>query len=82
MFSLIAFVVSLVIQAVCYLLQPNTNKNKNASPGTLNDMDVPTCTEGNQIPVVFGQRWIDPNVVWYGDFWAFAIRKSSGAGKK
>ena len=81
MFSLIAFIVSLALEAICYLLQPQTKKST-VSPATLNDLDVPTCTEGNQIPVVFGKRYVDPNVVWYGNFGASAIRKSSGAGKK
>jgi len=83
MFGLVAFVVSLALSAICYLLMPQTVKRpQSATPGTISDSDVPTCTEGNQIPVVFGERWIDPNVVWYGDFSTSIVWKwSSGGGK-
>lgn len=48
-------------------------------PSTLDDFDVPTAEEGRPIPWVFGTVWLrGPNVLWYGDMRAVAIREKSG----
>lgn len=61
---------------ISYALQP---KPKSAKPAPLGDFNVPTAEEGREIPVLFGTRDIQgPNVVWYGDLRATAIRSKSG----
>ena len=80
MASLILFIVSLVLQAICYLLMPKKKVNS-PTPADLKDFDIPSCTEGDQIPVVFGRRYVDPNVTWYGNFNTVAVKKNS-SGKK
>jgi hypothetical protein len=53
-----------------------------AKPAAMEDIGVPTATEGRPVPVLFGTRLIEnPNVVWWGDLRTVAI-KSKGGGKK
>lgn len=67
------FVVALV---VAYAATP---KPQSQPPAGLGDIKAPTAEEGREIPVLFGTRDIEgPNVVWYGDFRAVAIRKKGG----
>ena len=67
----------LVVSAVIsYATRP---KIQNAKPASLSDFDVPTAEEGREIPVLFGTRDIEaPNVVWYGDMKAKAVKKKGG----
>lgn len=70
---IIAFVVSLVVS---YAMMP---KPQSQPPAGLGDIKAPTAEEGREIPVLFGTRQIDsPNVTWYGDFMAVAIKKKGG----
>lgn len=67
------FVVALV---VAYATMP---KPQSQPPAGLGDVKAPTAEEGREIPVLFGTRDLEgPNVVWYGDFRAVAIRKKGG----
>jgi len=67
------FVVALV---VAYATMP---KPQSQPPAGLGDIKAPTAEEGREIPVLFGTRDLEgPNVVWYGDFRAVAIRKKGG----
>lgn len=67
------FVVALV---VAYATMP---KPQSQPPEGLGDIKAPTAEEGREIPVLFGTRDLEgPNVVWYGDFRAVAIRKKGG----
>lgn len=67
------FVVALV---VAYATTP---KPQSQPPAGLGDIKAPTAEEGREIPVLFGTRDLEgPNVVWYGDFRAVAIRKKGG----
>lgn len=69
----IIFVVALVV-AVAMMPKPQSQP-----PAGLGDIQAPTAEEGREIPVLFGTRDIaGPNVVWYGDFKAVAIRKKGG----
>lgn len=69
----IIFVVALVV-AVAMMPKPQSQP-----PAGLGDIQAPTAEEGREIPVLFGTRDIaGPNVVWYGDFNAVAIRKKGG----
>ena len=71
--QIILWVVSLVIS---YALQP---KPQSQPPAGFGDVKAPTADEGREIPVLFGTRDLEgPNVVWYGDFLAKAIKKKGG----
>ena len=66
------FIVALV---VAFAMAPNAQQQ---SP-TIQEVEAPTAEEGRAIPVLFGTRDIKgPNVVWYGDVKAVAIKKKSG----
>lgn len=46
------------------------------APAGLDSFDFPTAEEGRPIAVLFGKKRIQgPNVVWYGDFWAYRMYK-------
>jgi hypothetical protein len=61
----VAFVVSLVINVIAYVLMP---KPKGPKPDEVKEMDAPVAERGKPVPVVFGTVWIkEANVLWYGD---------------
>ena len=69
------FVFAIVALVVGYALAPKP-ANQNATMGTV---EAPTAEEGASIPVLFGTRdFKGPNVVWYGDVKAVAIKKKGG----
>lgn len=73
MFYAIVFIIALV---AAYAMIPKPEEQK---PATLDDIEAPTAEVGREIPVLFGERDIDgPNVTWYGDFSAVAIKKKGG----
>ena len=46
---------------------------------TPGEIDMPTAEEGKELYVLFGTRDLrDPNVVWYGDITAQAVKKKGG----
>jgi hypothetical protein len=54
-------------------------KPQSQPPAGLGDVQVPTAEEGREIPVLFGTRFLTgPNVTWYGDFLAKAVKKKGG----
>lgn len=66
------FIVALV---VAFAMAPNAQQQSAA----IQEVEAPTAEEGRAIPVLFGTRDIKgPNVVWYGDVKAVAIRKKGG----
>jgi hypothetical protein len=68
-------VISFVMLAVSYAIQPKPPKPK---PAALSEFDVPTAEENRPIPVVFGTKRVrGPNVLWYGDLSSAPIRRSS-----
>lgn len=70
------------LAALGTLLRPSSKSTSSMKPASQSDIDIPTATEGRPIPTLFGTRLIeDPNVVWWGDLRADAI-KSKGGGKK
>lgn len=69
----IIFVVALVV-SIAMMPKPESQP-----PAGLGDIKAPTAEEGREIPVLFGTRDIEgPNVVWYGDLLAVAIKKKGG----
>jgi hypothetical protein len=72
-FYALSFVASLVLS---YAMAPKPQSQPKLLPG---EFKIPTADEGREIPVLFGIRDIDsPNIVWYGDFAAEAIKKKGG----
>lgn len=70
----VTWVVSLVV--VSSAMRP---KSESIKPAAFEELDVPVAEVGKEIPVLFGTRDIkSPNIVWYGDFSAVAIRKKGG----
>jgi len=66
------FIVALV---VAFAMAPNAQQQSPA----IQEVEAPTADEGRAIPVLFGTRDIKgPNVVWYGDVKAVAIKKKGG----
>lgn len=66
----------IVTTVISYALRPKPPKSK-LQPQALGDL--PIAEEGREIPVLFGTRDITgPNVVWYGDFSAVAIKSKQG----
>ena len=66
------FIVALV---VAFAMAPNAQQQSPA----IQEVEAPTAEEGRAIPVLFGTRDIKgPNVVWYGDVKAVAIKKKGG----
>lgn len=60
-----------------FLFRPDPPAKPKAA--VLEDFDIPTATEGKEIPVLFGTRDIkNSNVMWYGDFKTRAIKKRGG----
>ena len=67
--------VFVVASVVAFVMAPNAQQQ---SP-TIQEVEAPTAEEGRAIPVLFGTRDIKgPNVVWYGDVKAVAIKKNGG----
>lgn len=70
---IVVFIVGLVVS---FAMMP---KPQNQKPAGLGDIQAPTAEVGREIPVLFGERDLEgPNVCWYGDFQAVAIKKKGG----
>jgi hypothetical protein len=59
-----------------YALRPKIAGQK---PSGIDEIQVPTASDGREVPVLFGCRTIrGPNVVWYGDLNTTAIKAKGG----
>lgn len=75
--TFIWWIVSLVVGE---LLRPKPNI-ENARPANLGDFQFPTAEEGRVVPVIWGTVRINgPNVLWYGDLEAVAIKEKVKTG--
>ena len=64
----------LIVVAIAMIPKPQVQP-----PAGFDDIQVPTAEEGREIPVLFGTRDLrGPNIVWYGDFEAVAVKKKGG----
>lgn len=71
-----AYVVYAIIAAVVVSAIIPKPSQSNAKPPGFSEIDVPTAEEGREIPVLFGTKEIEsPNVTWYGDFEAVAVKR-------
>jgi len=74
MFTQILWMVALSVLSALLAKKPDSPKK-----ATLDDVTIPTAEANKPIPVIFGTVWCkDPNVVWYGDLKAKAIKSKSG----
>lgn len=80
------FIFSLGLMVLSYTIQALTAKkpqNTTPSPATLGDFNFPQHEEGTPQPVIFGDCWIeDEMILYYGNLSNQAIRTSTGGGKK
>ena len=79
-----AFFLTLALFALSFiatvLLQPKP-RTENAKAGELGDFGFPITAEGTPTKLLWGRlRLRDPNVLWYGDFFAQPIREKVKTG--
>jgi hypothetical protein len=80
------FIFSLGLMVLSYTIQALTAKkpqNTTPAPATLGEFNFPQHEEGTPQTVIFGDVWIeDEMILYYGNLSNQAIRTSSGGGKK
>jgi len=80
------FIFSLGLMVLSYTIQALTAKkpqNTTPAPATLGDFNFPQHEEGTPQAVVFGDCWIeDEMILYYGNLSNQAISVKSGGGKK
>lgn len=81
------FLWAIGLMIVSYAIQALTAKKpsgaENAKPATFNDFQFPQHDEGTAQPVIFGDVWIeDEMILYYGNLSSQAIRAKSASGKK
>jgi hypothetical protein len=79
------FAIALLI--ISYTIQALTAKKpagvEDAKPATFSDFTFPQHEEGTPQPVIFGDVWIeDEMILYYGRLSSQAIRTQSSGGKK
>lgn len=68
-----------VASAAYAVVASNVSTSSSNNPSTLEDFDVPTASDGKQMPVVFGTVTLQSsNIVWYGDLDYNEVREESG----
>ena len=68
---------TLITMAISYLLRPDVKST--ATKAGLDQFKVTTSIVGREFPVLFGKKKLTgPNVVWYGDLKAVAIKQKTG----
>jgi hypothetical protein len=55
-------------------------KKQNTTPAPLSEMQIQSSQSGRPIPLVYGTTRIAGNLLWYGDFKAYARTQSVGKG--
>jgi len=80
------FLFALGLLVISYTITALTAKKpqvQNAVPALIGDLNFPQHDEGTPQPVIFGDVWIDDEMIlYYGNLSSQAIRTSSGGGKK
>jgi len=68
------FYIAVAVYAISTIPTPETQP-----PATIDELNVPTVSASKEIPILFGSKTIkSPNIVWYGDLKATAIRGKGG----
>jgi hypothetical protein len=79
LFSFALFVLSYTITALTAKKPANTTP----PPAAISEFNFPQHEEGTPEPVIFGDVWIeDEMILYYGNLSSQAIRQQSGGGKK
>jgi hypothetical protein len=65
-----------------YLLAPEPEKPQDAVPHSRSDFNVPTITRGEPKGILFGSRWMESVVGWWGDFTVEPIYREVDSGSK
>lgn len=69
-------IIAVVALVIGFSMVPKPQAMK---PAGLDEIQAPTAEVGREIPVLFGTRDLKgPNIVWYGDFQAVAVKKKGG----
>ena len=78
-FAIALMIISYAITA----LTAKQPKGAETKPATFNDFNFPQHEVGTPQPVIFGDVWIeDEMILYYGNLSSQAIRTKSGGGKK
>lgn len=78
-FAIALLIISYAIQA----LQAKKPAGVETKPSTLNDFSFPQHEVGTPQPVIFGDVWIeDEMILYYGNLTSEAIRTKAAGGKK
>lgn len=82
--QVISLIISIILKVVSYLLRPKPQKpSYDQEPGKLSENDMPIATEGEEVPVVFGCRWLsNPNVIHFDAEDIEPIEKDVSSGGK
>jgi len=77
------WIIYAILMIISMLLPKHQPTPEAPTPAGLEDFSVPIASQGSEIPVLFGTRWLDnANVVWYGDLGINPKLESSGGGGK
>lgn len=81
-----SFLFSFALLVISYTITALTAKKPTANnpvPAIISDFNFPQHDEGTPQPVIFGDVWIeDEMILYYGNLSSQAIRQSAGGGKK
>jgi hypothetical protein len=64
------------------LLAPEPEKPQDAVPHSKSDFNVPTTKKGEPKGILFGSRWLETVVGWWGDFEVKPIYRQYDSGSK
>lgn len=73
--------IALIMLVVSYVIQSFLVKKPKVKPAALEDWEFPQSDDGTPQPVVFGDCWVSPMVLWYGNYRTIKIKAKGGKGK-
>lgn len=78
----VAFWIGLSLIGSLLTPKPRAQSQQAPTPYTLKDFDIPSTEEGAPIGVLFGRRYMNGHIAWYGDLRTTPIIRSTCSGKK
>jgi hypothetical protein len=70
--------VALIMLVVSYVIQSFLVKRPKVKPAALEDWDFAQSDDGTPEPVIFGDVWVSPMVLWYGNYRTIKIKAEGG----
>lgn len=70
--------IAFIVLVVAYVIQSFLVKRPKVKPAALEDWDFPQSDDGTPEPVIFGDVWVSPMVLWYGNYRTIKIKSSGG----